>query len=213
MTGAGELARTLTVPGPLRTSLRQGVVASVQATTCTITLGGGATSIAGVVYLDSYLPTVGDTVWILQSGPDLLIVGRAGGAGPAVIPQIIEAQCSADYTVPFAEGDVTGASIGFNTTVVNARCKFDIVFDFNDVVHGGVQICIGKLAVDGTPQTPAAIVVHQAANDRATVAQTFKIILAAAGAHTVKLRAVKAYNYGTHTAIAQHTRLTGVVFG
>jgi hypothetical protein len=111
------------------------------------------------------------------------------------------------------EGDVTGATIGFNTTVANARCKFEAVFDFNDVVHGGVQICVGKLNVDGANQAPTAVMVHQAANDRATVAQTFKLTLATAGAHTIKLRAVKLFNTGTHTAIATSTRFTGLVFG
>jgi hypothetical protein len=78
MTGAGELARTLTVPGPLKSSLRQATITSVQTSTCTIRLGGGTTDVAGVAFLSNYLPVAGDTVWLFQSGPDLLIVGTTG---------------------------------------------------------------------------------------------------------------------------------------
>jgi len=57
-----------------------GVVISIQTTTLTITLAGGSTPIAGVAYMASYSPNVGDTVIIDQVGTDLVAVGGLYGA-------------------------------------------------------------------------------------------------------------------------------------
>lgn len=81
MKSATTLAAALTLPGPLKLSLRQAVVVSAQAATLTITLGGGTTSIAGVAYLRGYVPVAGDTVWVLQNGPDLLVLGPRWAVG------------------------------------------------------------------------------------------------------------------------------------
>lgn len=56
--------------------LRKGVVQAVTAPTVTIRLGGSTTDIAGVRYLASYTPAVGNVVFVLVDGPALLILGR-----------------------------------------------------------------------------------------------------------------------------------------
>lgn len=72
------------VPAPLR--MRQGVVTAASGSdvadgVCTVTLGGDTTTpIVGVACLDSYRPMVGDTVWVIVNGTDLLVVGRVGYA-------------------------------------------------------------------------------------------------------------------------------------
>lgn len=58
--------------------LRQGVVTAVAASdgTCSVRLGGvGATAVAGVRRLAGASVTVGMTVWVLQQGYDLLVIG------------------------------------------------------------------------------------------------------------------------------------------
>jgi hypothetical protein len=54
----------------------QGVISSVQTTTCTVTMRGSAVSVAGVPWLGSYRPTAGDTVWIFKNGVDRFILGE-----------------------------------------------------------------------------------------------------------------------------------------
>jgi hypothetical protein len=74
-----KLAETLRANPKTSTQLRQGVITAVDPATftCTVALGGDTTNtIAGVAFLHSgYLPGVNDTVWILQTGTDLLIIG------------------------------------------------------------------------------------------------------------------------------------------
>lgn len=74
-----DLARMLAPAGQGDDSarLRQGVVASVQAgppRTLTVTVGGSV-EVAGVRYLASYSPQPGDTVWLVQQGPVLVVLG------------------------------------------------------------------------------------------------------------------------------------------
>lgn len=60
--------------------LRQGVVSALTGNafsyTYSVRIGGTDTVIPGVKALENVCPLVGDTVWILQNGPDVLIVGR-----------------------------------------------------------------------------------------------------------------------------------------
>lgn len=57
--------------------LRQAVVATVDATgrTLGVQIGGSTTTVAGVKFLQSYWPVVGDTVWLLSRGPDRIVLG------------------------------------------------------------------------------------------------------------------------------------------
>lgn len=74
MSEVAELARILQATDPTpNTKLIQGVVASVQAGTITVTIEG--VDIPGLHYLDSYTPSASDTVWLLKSGPDRLVIG------------------------------------------------------------------------------------------------------------------------------------------
>ena len=60
-----------------------GVVASVEAgppQSLTLYLSGAPTTIAGVRYLASYSPTVGDTVSCRKVGTDLIVEGGMSGA-------------------------------------------------------------------------------------------------------------------------------------
>lgn len=56
--------------------LRKATVQAVAAPKVTLRIGGSTTDVAGVRYLSSYAPTVGDVVFVLVDGPALLILGR-----------------------------------------------------------------------------------------------------------------------------------------
>lgn len=67
-------------------TFRKGIVASISPNssppTLTLNMSGDETvSVAGVRWLDSYAPQVGDTVLVLKQGPDILAVGHIAEAG------------------------------------------------------------------------------------------------------------------------------------
>src|SRR6266540_755330 len=65
--------------------LRQGIVQAVDSTLrqCSIYLGGDTdVQINGVPVLTSYVPVIGDNVWLLQNGSDLIAIGTVSIAGP-----------------------------------------------------------------------------------------------------------------------------------
>jgi len=55
--------------------VRFGELISVQSGSVTVTVGGSTTQVAGILYLKSYTPLVGDTVVMVTDGEDLLILG------------------------------------------------------------------------------------------------------------------------------------------
>ena len=54
--------------------LRQFTVDALEQDAVTIDTGSGL--VQGVKYLDSYTPSIGDTVWCLESGSDIIILGK-----------------------------------------------------------------------------------------------------------------------------------------
>ena len=70
-----------------------GVVSSIQTgppQSLTLTLAGSSTTVAGIRYLSSYSPTVGDTVVCSKYGTDLVVLGGMSGVTHATtirIPQ------------------------------------------------------------------------------------------------------------------------------
>lgn len=57
------------------TRFRFGEVQSTEVGSVTVTVGGSTTQVAGILYLKSYTPTVGDTVMMVTDGEDLVILG------------------------------------------------------------------------------------------------------------------------------------------
>lgn len=61
--------------------LRQGVITAINAgdNSCSLNLSGDTTTVvASVKCLLSYQPVVGDTIWLVKSGSDLIGLGRVG---------------------------------------------------------------------------------------------------------------------------------------
>lgn len=95
------------VPKDITPRLRQGTLLDITSASnglVTIFLGSDtATPIPGVPFLTSYWPTVGDVVWVLQNGTDILVIGRLTASQAA-------ANGTATPYTPTMGG--TGATIG-----------------------------------------------------------------------------------------------------
>lgn len=86
---AHKLARALAAPppkAPKSPPFIMGSVAAVSSATSppsvSVTMNGDPTVIAGVSFLDSYSPVVGDNVILSKQGTSLIILGSVAGAAP-----------------------------------------------------------------------------------------------------------------------------------
>ncbi|HEY9418239.1 MAG TPA: hypothetical protein VIQ30_26050 [Pseudonocardia sp.] len=104
-------------------------------------------------------------------------------------PIITGAACSAPLDLTTAEADVAGATVTVATTKPNARYVAHGSF-YMSAATGGSAVASGKLMVDGVAQAAKANFTGPNTLDRASVAQTWRGTLAAAGNHTLKLRGV-----------------------
>jgi len=124
---------------------------------------------------------------------------------PGVL-KYLEARSSADETVTTTEADVNGATLTFNTTAPNTVVKVTSYWDV--ATTGGTDTFIGKLMVDGAVNaTGEAHVEGSGTTGRTTHAQGWTVTLVAAGAHTLKLRRVKAGAADTVTLYGIHTKI------
>lgn len=97
--------------------------------------------------------------------------------------------------------DIPSATVTVTVTGANAFALALGIFDFSNTAAAAVMF--GYLNVDGSDQTVLAVK-DGAAADRATVAQVWKVALAAGG-HTLKLRSSKSAALGTMNANAGST--------
>jgi hypothetical protein len=84
MDEAQELARLLLAKTNIETlTLKQGIVASISGSgTLGIYLSAEQTfAVTGIHYLKSYTPKVGDAVWCVKNGPDLIVLGNLAVGG------------------------------------------------------------------------------------------------------------------------------------
>jgi hypothetical protein len=194
MSGVGELARALAIPGPLRTSLRQGVVQSVQATTLTVRLGGGTTDVAGVAYLRGYVPIAADTVWIVQSGPDLLVVGAAyGGTTGIGYDRVATSQGTTSLT--YTNLATTGPQVLNLATGTLVKISLS-VWCGNGTISDG---CLMSVDVSGATTVAARDIEGVGITTGAAANNTIK------AGHTVAL----VLNAGVHSFVAKYRAVTG----
>lgn len=87
---------------------------------------------------------------------------------------------------PQTNADVTGATITLTTETAGARYAVWCVWDINNSGAPGGS-ANGRMALDGTPQTPLATFHDADAVGRGTSPQNYSGTLATVGAHTFKL--------------------------
>lgn len=107
--------------------------------------------------------------------------------------------------------DITGASIALVTQAANAVYKAKAAFDINVATASAGQTAEGHLDIGGVDQARRALKLMTAV-DRATVYQQWSGVLAAAGAHTFKLRGVKSGAGGVASIVTTHTTLQVVIY-
>jgi hypothetical protein len=112
------------------------------------------------------------------------------------------AECTSTATVTGTVTDLPGASISFNTAENNTVVFISAVFDVN--ATGNTDVFIGSCQVDGVSQGAEAI---YRGSGRATVSQQWMVTIATAGAHTAKLRVVKAGSTDAVTANSTHSNI------
>lgn len=84
--------------------------------------------------------------------------------------------------------DIVGASVTFSTVAANARFKAEAVFDASVTTANTTNLMVGRLVVDGTPDTGGLAVHAMDTQDRDTIVQQWTGTLASAGSHTIKLQ-------------------------
>lgn len=89
--------------------LRQGAIVSVQANgTCTVTVAGSTTQVAGVKVMSSCCPVPGASCWLAVDGRDVFVLGTLAPTGPAFV--VVKRATSAQ-PIP----DSTYTEVSFNT--------------------------------------------------------------------------------------------------
>jgi hypothetical protein len=77
---ARDIARYLMQPDKANLTLRQAVVVGIEMGSISIIMNDETFPIGGINFLNSYHPIVGDVVWLMKNGADMLVIG------PVVIP-------------------------------------------------------------------------------------------------------------------------------
>lgn len=189
-----------------------------------LTVQGASYNSDAVGILGSYVPAVGDVVSVLgqsvATGTDpqsWLILGEARRAdAPAglVVSAVQMATATAVLNLTNVQTPVTGATLTVTTTRTNATIVAHWHADF-EAIGATLTTGVCHLVVDGITATPQAIweMPTAAAAGRVTAGQTDTQILAAAGAHTVRLDGSRAGGADNQIRINNiHTTLTVIVY-
>jgi hypothetical protein len=127
-------------------------------------------------------------------------------------PMILNAAATATQDLTTTEVDVTGATLTFTTLKANARFMCTGSFYFSSIA-ASTGVAAGKLSVDGVVQPAFANFTGDSTTpSRVNSAQSWIGTLAAAGSHTLKLRAVGSAAVAAQRTNATSTSLTIMVF-
>jgi hypothetical protein len=128
-------------------------------------------------------------------------------------PMILSAAATATQDLTTTEVDITGATLTFTTLKANARFMCTGSFYFASIGVANSGVASGKLFVDNVVQAGFANFTGDSATpDRMNLSQTWIGTLAAAGSHTLKLRAVGSAAVAAQRTNATSTTLTVMVF-
>ncbi|MEU2111817.1 hypothetical protein [Streptomyces sp. NPDC019507] len=104
-------------------------------------------------------------------------------------PRLYEGAATSALAVSTAVyADIVGASVTFETTTANAKFKAEAIFDASVTTVSGTNLMVGRLVVDGTPDSGGLAVHAMDTQDRDTIAQHWTGTLPASGTHTLKLQ-------------------------
>ncbi len=191
--------------------------------------GESVMSTKGYVYVESYVPVAADRVLMLPVGNSYMIVGAVDGGVAAnnlakrvaaleTMPQRVkdlgQVGASATTALTTTNVDITGGSLpSFTTVNPNAVGFFWASFDFSTTAAGtgADAVCVGTIAVDGSDAAAPLALSDRVSINRQSAAQTYRIVFATAGSHTVKLRGRVTGSGGTSRALLTQTTLAGML--
>jgi hypothetical protein len=126
-----------------------------------------------------------------------------------VQPRTYEGAASAPLAVSTTTyADIVGATVTVTTTAPNAHFKAEAVLDASVGATSATNLMVGRLVVDGTPDSGGLAVYGMDTQDRATVAQQWTGVLPAAGSHTLKLQgACTASGSGSGSFLQSDTKI------
>ncbi|MEO3923017.1 hypothetical protein ABGB07_03925 [Micromonosporaceae bacterium B7E4] len=135
---------------------------------------------------------------------EIVPAGRLGRMQPVTYEAA--ASSSLDITDSTTISDITGASVTLTTAAANAIAIVDGTFDCNVITTNASTLMLGRLNVDGSDQTAQATYAMDTAL-RGTVTQTWRVTLASAGSHTLKLRGSLSAASGRGVFTFQNTKI------
>ncbi len=122
------------------------------------------------------------------------------------------AAATAGLTLSTTATDITGATVTFTTVNDDVDVLIIGTFDAQCNTVSGSTVIQGFCVVDGgAAESGVALFLATASAQRATVVQTWKVTLAAAGSHTIKLQGNKTAAVGTYTIVQTHTKISVLV--
>jgi hypothetical protein len=144
--------------------MRQGVITAINASdnSCSLNLSGDtSTVVAGVKCLTTYQPVVGDTIWLLKSGTDLIGIGKVGQGTFTAYGQV-QNFCTGTTVVGAFTGSTAYVNLGStpNSATLTKRFSTSNLFvamsvtGWGDVATG--QILQTAVNISGTDYSVAA---------------------------------------------------------
>lgn len=107
--------------------------------------------------------------------------------------------------------DIAGTSVTFSTTAANAVVLITVSADVQVTAFTSSGTVVMELWVDGSAQTRQTLFAVLANAARASVSNTYRLVLATAGSHTILLRANKTGGTNTVQVTSPHTGWTGLL--
>lgn len=128
--GLASALETETVVPPI---FMKGIVVSIELPTLTVQLGGDTSgAVAGVRFIDSYSPVVGDTVFMVKNGPDIFVFGQVNSTSTG---------SANGWTAPPLQPNVTTNGNG------NGPVEYRVIVDNGDYklqLRGSVALSAGQ---------------------------------------------------------------------
>lgn len=203
-------------------SVRMGTIVSTSP--FVLSVQGATYNSDAVGVLGWYVPVAGDVVAVLgqsvATGSDpqsWLILGevrRVDADAGLSVSAVQMATATAVLNLTSVQTPVTGATLTVTTSRDNAIIEVHWHADF-EAIGATLTTGVCLLVVDGVNATPQAIweMPTAAAAGRVTAGQTDTQILAAAGAHTIRLDGIRAGGADNQIRINNiHTTLTVIVY-
>lgn len=136
----GDVPSAIAAAAGGNANMRIGTVTAYDANAGTLTVNIAGTLFPGLFYNPAYLPVIGDTVIVLNTGPTWYVIGSSGNSTPRFFP-VSQHIAAAETSTSLTFGDLTtfGPSVTVNIGASGkARVTWGCSMQFN-ANNGGVM--------------------------------------------------------------------------